>query len=385
MFQASCEAAALAWDVPALAVGISVGGDGRDGRRRLRSDDALSGRVDHEAVHGHPRARAARSRKPRPGSGPRTSGSGTCSRTRAASTASCPSVTRPGSATATTRSRPPLPSSPVGAAIPRASSRPGRMRTPATGSPATCALERPERPSRRRCERRDPAARGPRGDVVRRARARRHRPRRPGRSVPPRAPAVRRPRLERRRPAALRRAGTSRSPTRRGCASRTAKPTAGVYGLGLFGERVGGVEVWGHGGSYGGFQSSLLLVPDRGAVFAGLTNGSHGAQGAVRPRGLRSSSDVLGARRARAPSRSICRKPSATSFAGSYANSDGRYEVDARARRASSSPLDGDEYPARAIGERTFEVTEGDAIRDRFDFPLEGFGRFGSRLAERVA
>jgi hypothetical protein len=24
-------------------------------------------------------------------------------------------------------------------------------------------------------------------------------------------------------------------------------------------------------------------------------------------------------------------------------------------------------------------------VRERFDFPLEGFGRFGSRLAERVA
>jgi len=32
------------------------------------------------------------------------------------------------------------------------------------------------------------------------------------------------------------------------------KPPAGVYGLGLFGERVDGVEVWGHGGSRGGFQ-----------------------------------------------------------------------------------------------------------------------------------
>ena len=33
------------------------------------------------------------------------------------------------------------------------------------------------------------------------------------------------------------------------------KPLGGVYGLGLFGERVGGVEVWGHPGSYGGFES----------------------------------------------------------------------------------------------------------------------------------
>ncbi len=43
------------------------------------------------------------------------------------------------------------------------------------------------------------------------------------------------------------------------------------------------------------------------------------------------------------------------------------------------------EFHARPIGERTFEITEGAYIRERFDFPLEGFARFGSRLAERVA
>ncbi len=74
------------------------------------------------------------------------------------------------------------------------------------------------------------------------------------------------------------------------------RPIGAVYGLGLFGERVAGVEVWGHGGSYGGFQTSLLVVPDRDAVFAGLTNASHGE------RALRELEDlffehVLGARR----------------------------------------------------------------------------------------
>jgi hypothetical protein len=43
-----------------------------------------------------------------------------------------------------------------------------------------------------------------------------------------------------------------------------------------------------------------------------------------------------------------------------------------------------EEFAARPIGERTFEITEGDRVRERFDFPLEGFGRFGSRLAERT-
>ena len=54
--------------------------------------------------------------------------------------------------------------------------------------------------------------------------------------------------------------------------------TAGgdVYGFGFGGERVGGVEVWGHGGSHSGFRCQLLVVPDRGAVFAGLTNSGRG-------------------------------------------------------------------------------------------------------------
>src|SRR5205823_3801526 len=57
-----------------------------------------------------------------------------------------------------------------------------------------------------------------------------------------------------------------------------ARAVAGVYGLGLQGQRVDGVEVWGHGGSWGGYQTSLLTVPDRDAVFVGLTNGSRGSK-----------------------------------------------------------------------------------------------------------
>jgi hypothetical protein len=160
------------------------------------------------------------------------------------------------------------------------------------------------------------------------------------------------------------------------------KPAAGVYGLGLFGERVGGVEVWGHGGSYGGFQSSLLLVPDRRAVFAGLTNGSLGAK-ALYDLEAAFFEDVVGEVR-REPIPVDLPQAVLDSYAGSYANSDDHYEVRA-VPGGLVVTLEGDEYPARAIGKRTFEVTEGDAIRDRFDFPVEGFGRFGSRLAERVA
>jgi CubicO group peptidase (beta-lactamase class C family) len=160
------------------------------------------------------------------------------------------------------------------------------------------------------------------------------------------------------------------------------KPAGGVYGLGLFGERVAGVEVWGHSGSWGGFQSSLLVVPDHGAVFVGLTNHSRGAKA------LREVEDVffervIGARR-RVPETVELPDAVRDGLTGSYANSDGWTEVEF-AVDGLSVKFDDGEFAARAIGERTFEITEGARVRERFDFPLEGFGRFGSRLAERVA
>jgi CubicO group peptidase (beta-lactamase class C family) len=160
------------------------------------------------------------------------------------------------------------------------------------------------------------------------------------------------------------------------------KPPGGVYGLGLSGERVAGVDVWGHAGSYGGYQSQLLLVPDRDAVFVGLTNSSVGKQA------LREVEDafferVVGA--ARELRETVALPDDALeSFAGTFANSDAWTEVTA-VPDGLLLTSDDEEMPARAIGERTFEVTEGRYLRDRFDFPLEGFGRFGGRLAERVS
>jgi CubicO group peptidase (beta-lactamase class C family) len=160
------------------------------------------------------------------------------------------------------------------------------------------------------------------------------------------------------------------------------KPAGGVYGLGLFGERVGGVEVWGHLGSWGGSQSSLLVVPDRDAVFVGLTNHSLGSKA------LREVEDVfferlLGARR-RVPETVELSDSARDAFTGSYANSDGWTEVEFAVDGLLVTFPDG-AFAARPIGERTFEITEGERLRERFDFPLEGFGRFGSRLAERIS
>jgi CubicO group peptidase (beta-lactamase class C family) len=160
------------------------------------------------------------------------------------------------------------------------------------------------------------------------------------------------------------------------------KPVAGVYGLGLAGQRVGGVDVWGHTGSAGGYQTSLLTVPERDAVFVGLTNGSFGAKALYE---LENAffREVIGAER-RVPPTVTLPRPALESFTGTYANSDGWYEVEARAARLAVTFDDG-VFEARPIAERTFEIVGGTRIRERFDFPLEGFGRFGSRLAERVA
>ena len=160
------------------------------------------------------------------------------------------------------------------------------------------------------------------------------------------------------------------------------KPNGGVYGLGLFGERVAGREVWGHSGAYDGFRSSLLFVPDLDAVFAGVTNSSVGNK-ALNLVEDAFFEQVLGERR-RVPERVDLPADVLESFAGSYANSDGWYEVASGVEGLVVTYDDG-EFASEPIGDRTFRIVEGERVDDRFDFPLEGFGRFGVRLAERVA
>jgi len=159
-------------------------------------------------------------------------------------------------------------------------------------------------------------------------------------------------------------------------------PPRGVYGLGLFGERIGGVEVWGHPGSYGGFESSLRLIPDRDAVFVGLTASSRGHQALSEIEGA-FFDRVLGARQGVAET-VVLPASVLDGFAGTYANNVGWTEVSV-AGDGLAIAADDEELPARAIGERTFEITAGDQVGARFDFPVEGFGRFGNRLAERVS
>ncbi len=163
------------------------------------------------------------------------------------------------------------------------------------------------------------------------------------------------------------------------------KPVSGVYGLGLFGERVAGIDVWGHPGSSLGFQSSFLLVPDRGAVFAGLTNSGGGARALVELEELWLER-VVGARRERRATVELA--PAVLgSFAGTYAD----VETTAVVSPGGDGLLvdvteDGETVTlsARPIGARRFEVVGGEFDGDRFDFPLDGFARVGSVLLARV-
>lgn len=159
------------------------------------------------------------------------------------------------------------------------------------------------------------------------------------------------------------------------------KPNGGVYGLGLHGQRVAGVDVWGHAGSYGGFQSSFLLVPDRGAVFAGLTNASNGAKALYE---LEDAffEQVLGSARPETPFVELPRAAT-EAFAGSYANSDERYDVTA-VDGGVVVTAEGEEVRLRPVGPRTFQVPDGPYVRERIAFPRDGFARLGSRLAARV-
>lgn len=160
------------------------------------------------------------------------------------------------------------------------------------------------------------------------------------------------------------------------------KPIGGVYGLGLFGERVGGADVWGHPGSYGGFQSQLLLVPDARAVFVGLTNSELGAKALYDVENA-FFDEVLGARRILAPFVEVADEDLAA-CAGRYANSDATADI-RPAHGGLVLAAAGEELFLRPLGGGRFRVPDGPHVRERIDFPRDGLVRLGSRLAARVA
>jgi len=159
------------------------------------------------------------------------------------------------------------------------------------------------------------------------------------------------------------------------------RPVGRVYGLGVFGERVAGVDVWGHSGSWGGFQSSFLTVPSHDAYIVGLTNSSFGAKALAEIEDA-FFEQVIGEPRWKPPF--VVPAPGELDrYAGTYENSDARIEVVASADQLVLH-TDGEEIVGRKIGDGVFRVPDGPYVNERFDFPLAGFGRFGSRLAGRV-
>jgi CubicO group peptidase (beta-lactamase class C family) len=170
----------------------------------------------------------------------------------------------------------------------------------------------------------------------------------------------------------------------------------GYYGFGLALDRAGELELWGHNGSYGGFESRFVLEPERRFAFVGLSNSSRG--GLALEEILDAALErTLGTRRPRRRTVRIA-ADELELLAGRYAQPELVVALAAAGRGlrvdlARVEPATGEETReapthARPIGRRLFELEDGDRRGARFDFhPDSGppqFVRFASRLTERV-
>ena len=162
------------------------------------------------------------------------------------------------------------------------------------------------------------------------------------------------------------------------------RPPGGVYGLGLFGERVGGVDVWGHAGSWGGFQSSFLTVPSYDAYFVALTNSSFGAKA------LAEIEDafferVIGERTLEAAVRRT-RAGRARPLRRDLREQRRAHRGRRSRRRARAARPTARRSSAARSATRCFEVPDGPHVSERFDFPLDGLRalRLASCGARRV-
>ncbi len=170
----------------------------------------------------------------------------------------------------------------------------------------------------------------------------------------------------------------------------------GWYGFGFALERVGELELWGHSGSYGGFESLLVLEPERRVAFVGLTNAEAGAHA------LQESLDdvveaALGVRREPPPTAKVA-KAELARVAGRYAHAEleldvraaeGALELDAvEIDRSTGARTEHVGLRARPLGRRLYAVEGRDWDGSRFDFhPERGvpeFVRIGSRLTPRL-
>lgn len=157
-------------------------------------------------------------------------------------------------------------------------------------------------------------------------------------------------------------------------------------GLGWFLTETRGRPAVEHAGSAAGYQSLLVLVPGERRAFVGLSNSSRGAA-AIRdvlepldlaprePPDVELGSEVLAAFSGRYEGQGV---------ELGFAPEDGRLRVEL----TELDPFTGETrvYPsvrARPIGEREFEIVDGEWRGERFDFPCEGFVCMGT-LAVRV-
>jgi CubicO group peptidase (beta-lactamase class C family) len=170
-----------------------------------------------------------------------------------------------------------------------------------------------------------------------------------------------------------------------------ARQPGGRQGVGWMVGRRGGVDLLFHPGSAAGFQSTLMVVPERRVAVAALSNSTRG-RAAFEPVVDALLEAVAGV--PRWEPRIVDASPEElASVAGRYADADADVVVEAlpdalSVRLSDRDPFTGRmvEIPAivgRPVGDGTFAVLEGEEAGAHFDFP-DRFFRLGSMLAERV-
>jgi CubicO group peptidase (beta-lactamase class C family) len=158
------------------------------------------------------------------------------------------------------------------------------------------------------------------------------------------------------------------------------------YGLGWFVTRRGGLAAVEHMGSVSGYQSLLLLVPEKQVAVAALANSSRG----LAP--IRQVTRRLGLAADRAEDHPLSAAALET-FAGRYRGLGLELELTAdegmlRLAVVEVNAITGEELTlppirARPVGDAEFELLDGEWRGERFDFPRENIVRFGT-LAARV-
>jgi CubicO group peptidase (beta-lactamase class C family) len=161
----------------------------------------------------------------------------------------------------------------------------------------------------------------------------------------------------------------------------------GSYGLGWLLAETRALPTVEHAGSVLGFQSLLLLAPQDRVAVAALTNSSRGSAA------IRDVLEHLGLGPAPVADRPLSVAELAA-LTGRYQGQNFEVEITTEDGGLSVAATEVDPfsqetqiYPtvrARPVGEREFEIPDGEWRGERFDFPREGFVCFLGRLAART-